>query len=64
MVTQQQQHAQGGTVEVGGLFQVDHHRLERLVFVGCSEILMLGEIESSLDRYRQFFPVRGDFCND
>ncbi|MNR51710.1 hypothetical protein D3C85_1714240 [compost metagenome] len=25
---------------------------------------MLGEIESPLDRYRQLFPVRGDFSND
>lgn len=55
VVAQQQQHAERGTVEVGGVFQVDDHRIGAigLTFVGVSKFLVFTEIEAPLDRDRQ-----------
>lgn len=58
MVAQQQQHAERGTVEVGGFLQVNHHRIgpAGLTLVGVTKFLVLAEIEASLDLDGQFFP--------
>ena len=58
---QQQQHAEGGAVEVGGALQVNLVALGRAVdaLVGITKRLMGAEIKTPLNGNGQFLPVGG-----
>jgi hypothetical protein len=63
VIAQQQQHAEGGAVEVGGALQVNLVALGRAVdaFVGIAKRLMGAEIKTPLNGNGQFLPVGADF---
>ena len=59
MVAQQQEHAEGRAVQVGGVAQVDDiaSRSDRDALVGVAEILMGPEVEAPLDLDGQLLPI-------
>ena len=59
MVTQQQQHAERGAVQVSGVFEVYNVALRGAVdaLVGIAKFLMRTEIEASLNQNGQLLPI-------